>query len=371
MARRARGLRKGTRTMQQQNNSGGQDGSLGTNQPGADGMGVVPRPNAGGGSGIAVGVIMDLVLPLVVSVGLILVGTGLGKVQEVFRPYLLVAGLMGGMLVFVAAPMLGHMRLRARKDELANRRLEMLNESIRGLREQSALSDDARRVLNRQTERTLLCRAIEEDIGAQAWDAATVLCEELSERFGYRADAEEFRARIDLSRAEITERRVSDNIARLDGLIVQRRWDVALREAARIRRLFPDSPRVENLRTRVEAARGVYKQDLERRFLEAAHGGRVEEAMSLLKELDSYLSEQEAEPFREVARGVISKARENLGAQFKLAVQDRQWASAAAVGRRIINEFPNTRMAQEVRSMMDGILVRANQGAASGTGAAT
>ncbi len=315
-----------------------------------------------GGSGALVGVVLDVILPLTLSVGLILFGTGLGDVKEIFRPYLLVAGLVGGMLVFVAAPVLWHMRIRRAGEDLLSRRVESMTDSIRLLRDQSALSDDARRVLNRQTERNLLCRAIEEDIQSQAWDAAMVLCEELSERFGYRADAEEFRARIDLARSEIQERRVSDAIARLDGLIVQRRWDVAIREAARIGRLYPDTPRVENLRQRVESARGIYKQDLERRFLEAAHAARVEEAMTLLKELDLYLSENDAEPFREVARGVISKARENLGAQFKLAVQDRQWATAAGLGRRIINEFPNTRMAQEVRGLMDGILQRANQG---------
>lgn len=329
---------------------------------------AVPRRRE---SGAVLGVVLDLILPLTLSVGLILFGTGLGDVKEVFRPYLLVAGLIGGVMVFLAAPLLWHIRGRRRADELFSRRVEQMGESIRLLRDQSSLSDDARRVLNRQTERNLLCRAIEEDIQAQAWDAATVLCEELSERFGYRADAEEFRSRIDMARSEIQERRVADAIARLDGLIVQRRWDVAVREAARIGRLYPDAPRVENLRQRVESARAVYKQDLERRFLEAAHAARVEEAMSLLKELDGYLSETEAEPFREVARGVISKARENLGAQFKLAVQDRQWPTAAALGRRIINEFPNTRMAQEVRGMMDGILSRANTGAGLAAGAAS
>jgi hypothetical protein len=322
---------------------------------------VVPVRRSGGGGALA-GMVLDLILPLAISVGLILVGTGLGEVKNEFRPFLLLAGLIGGVMVFIAAPMLYHGRARRNAEVLSARRMEGMNESLRLLRDQSSLSDDARRVLNRQTERNLLCRAIEEDISAQAWDAATVLCEELSERFGYRADAEEFRARIDLARSEIQDRRVNDSIARLDGLIVQRRWDVALREAARIGRLFPDAPRVENLRQRVESARGVYKQDLERRFLEAAHGARVEEAMSLLKELDLYLTENEAEPYREVARGVISKARENLGAQFKIAVQDRQWPTAAALGRRIINEFPNTRMAQEVRGLLDGILQRANQG---------
>jgi len=340
---------------------------------GSDQAGEISVPTISGGAsgarrrndGAVVGVILDLILPLALSVGLILFGTGLGNIKEGYRPYLLSAGLIGGMMVFLAAPVLWHLRSRRRGEEMVARRIESMTESLRLLRDQSSLSDDARRVLNRQTERNLLCRAIEEDIQAQAWDAATVLCEELSERFGYRADAEEFRARIELSRSEIQERRVGDSIARLDGLIVQRRWDVALREAARIKRLFPDSPRVDTLRQRVESARGVYKLDLERRFLEANHAGRVDEAMVMLKELDNYLSPDEAEPFREVARGVISKARENLGAQFKIAVQDKQWATAAAIGRRIINEFPNTRMAAEVRGMMDGILSRANQGGVS------
>lgn len=329
---------------------------------------VVPIPAARRrGNGAVVGVVIDLVLPLTLSVGLILLGTGKENVKEEFRPYLLVAGLIGGVMVFLAAPLLWHMRTRRAAEGALARRIDAMTDSLRLLRDQASLSDDARRVLNRQAERNLLCRAIEEDIQAQAWDAATVLCDELSERFGYRADAEEFRARIELARSEIQERRVGDSIARLDGLIVQRRWDVAIREAARIRRLFPESPRVENLRQRVESARAVYKEDLERRFLEATHGGRVEEAMSLLKELDAYLTPQEAEPFREVARGIISKARENLGVQFKIAVRDRQWATAAALGRRIINEFPNTRMAAEVREMMDGILSRANQTGAAST----
>lgn len=249
---------------------------------------------------------------------------------------------------------------RSIEESRIDAQLAEISAAVRRFAEHSVLSDDARRLLNRASERELLVRAIEEDIAAEEWDAATVLCGELAERFGYRQEAEQFRSRIDQARAATTERRVSDAIAQLDGLIVQRRWDAALREAARIRRLFPDSPRVENLRQRVEQARSVYKADLERRFLDAAQENRIEDAMELLKELDGYLTETEAAPYREVARGVIGKARENLGAQFKIAVQDRRWAHAAAIGRRIINEFPNTRMATEVREMMDRILSEAN-----------
>lgn len=234
--------------------------------------------------------------------------------------------------------------------------------AVRHLADEQSLSDDARRVLNRRRERDLLRKAIEEDIAVEDWDAAMVLVKELAERFGYRSDAEEFRTRIETARYQMVERRVEEGIRALDSLIVQLRWTEASAEAARLSRLYPDSPRVEGLRHRVETARQRYKAELERRFLTASESGDVEEALELLKELDGYLSESEAEPYREVARGVIGRARENLGVQFKLAVQDRQWATAAIVGDRIIREFPNTRMAAEIREMIDGIRQRAAMG---------
>lgn len=277
---------------------------------------------------------------------------------------LMVAGIICMLMTAVLWPILRRLHSARQAstggDTATVEKLEQLTEAIQVLTDHASLSTDARRVLNRRAEKDLLCRAIEEDIHAEDWDAAMVLCRELADRFGYRAEAEEFRARIDARRGEAVDRRVSDAIARLDGLIIQRRWDVALREAMRIQRTFPDSHRVETLRQRVEQARAVYKADLERRFLDAAQHEQFDEAMELLKELDAYLTEHEAEPFREVARGVIGKARENLGAQFKVAVRDKQWPRAAALGRRIINEFPNTRMATEVREMLDGILQRAN-----------
>jgi hypothetical protein len=237
--------------------------------------------------------------------------------------------------------------------------IRALRGSVDRLGEYQALSDDARRVLNRVRERELLLRAIEEDITAEDWDAAVVLCEELAGRFGYREDAEQFRQRVELARSATRDRSVGAAIAALDGLIVQRRWDHALSQAASLQRLYPDSDRVTGLRQRVENARDRYKTDLERRFLHAAQGEGVDEAMDLLKELDAYLSETDAGPYRELARGIIGKARDNLGASFKLAVRDRRWRDAAGIGERLIVEFPNTRMAEEVRSMIDGIRDRA------------
>lgn len=313
------------------------------------------------------GILVDHGWALLLALVLILLGVLLASRSPATADLFMAAGLLGIVIVLALAPIAFHLRRNTQQQAINIRKIDNLVSSIHRLGESSMLSDDARRVLNRGAERDMLCKAIEEDIQAQAWDAAMVLCDELAQRFGYRQDAEEFRARIELARSEIQERKVADAIARLDGLIVQKRWDVAAGEARRIQRLFPDSPRVERLRDRVEQARLVYKSDLERRFLDAAQNDRVDDAMSMLKELDAYLTEEEAAPLREAAKGVIGKARENLGTRFKLAVQDRQWAQAAALGRRITAEFPNTRMAQEVRGMMDGILAKANSGEPAAT----
>lgn len=297
-------------------------------------------------------------LALALSVAMVLGGAGVGRATP--NPEARIAGYLGLLLVLTTSP-IAFLLLRTRTAGAvaSGDRLADLERAVVRLGEHAALSDDARRVLNRRRERQLLREAIEEDIAAEDWDAAMVLVKELAERFGYRADAEEFRQRIEHARFETIQRRVNEAISHLDALIVQRRWDQAVVEAARIGRLYPDSPRVEGLRHRVEQARHSYKADLERRFLLAAQGGRIDEAMELMRELDAYLTEAEAEPFREVARGVIGKARENLGVQFKLAVQDRRWTHAAEVGERIIEQFPNSRMAQEVRGMLDSIRARA------------
>ncbi|MGP1310053.1 MAG: hypothetical protein ACTS27_07650 [Phycisphaerales bacterium] len=238
---------------------------------------------------------------------------------------------------------------------------DKIAKAIERLTQEGGLSETAKRILHRKEERRLLRAAIEQDIHDKDYDAALILVRELADRFGYRVDAEEFRERIERARAQNIDREVLQAIENLESMLRERNWSDAFAEAARIQRLFPESHRVQRLRERVEDAKGRYKVDLERRFLLCAQREQIDDAMKLLKELDHYLTEQEAEPFREVARGVIGKARDNLGVRFKLAVQDRAWVDAVDVGERIVAEFPNSQMAAEVREMLDALRERAAQ----------
>lgn len=297
---------------------------------------------------------------LIVSIVVLLMGGGVLGSHP--RESLVTAGLIGLILVLTMAPaalIIAVWVAASPMNQLA-RRLMDVQEAVRVISEQAALSDDARRVLNRSTEREMLRRAIEQDIIEKEWEAAIVLCDELANRFGYRADSEEFRARIEAERFGDLDAATREGFALIDGMLLQRRWDDAAREAARLARLYPQHHRCVEMPAQVAQAKQDYKVEAVRRFQEAAAGERVEEAMALLKDLDVLLSESEALPLRETARSVIARARDLLGAQFREAVDEQDWADAANLAKRIIADFPNSKMAAEARQMLDSILARAN-----------
>ena len=69
-----------------------------------------------------------------------------------------------------------------------------------------------------------------------------------------------------------------------------------------------------------------------------------------------------------MAQNIVLKHRERLSGHFKNAVNDHRWSEAAQVGDLIIAEYPNTKMADEVRSMIDALRVRASQAAVMAQG---
>jgi hypothetical protein len=236
------------------------------------------------------------------------------------------------------------------------RRMLALLESIN---ERMLLSETAKRVAYRREDLEVMRRTIREDISRHQYDAALALIAELAQTYGYLEEAETYRDQIASARTAEQEAKITSAIAQLEDLLARREFDRAARELAKIKRLHPESERVAQLRNRVVQAREQYKQDLEREFLAANERDDVDKAMELLKELDRYLTTEDAEPLREIARGIIGKKRDNLGVQFKIAVHDKEWLRAIRVGEQIISEFPNTRMADEVRSRLDVLRERA------------
>jgi len=230
------------------------------------------------------------------------------------------------------------------------------------------MSDLKKRMIDRSRDREMLRRTIVEDIKSGDYEAALALVDEMAEQFGYVEEAEKYRQQIIDARARQQEQLIEEAIAKIEVICQKYDWDGAKREVDRLRRLFPDDRRIMALPARLQQARDDHKRELERDFLKAAELGDTEKAMVLLKELDTYLSPQEAEAYLETARGVIGQARENLAVRFRMAVSDRDWMDALQAGEHVLREFPNSKMADEVRDMMDVLRERAAGQRAAETG---
>ncbi|MEM1212373.1 MAG: hypothetical protein AAGI68_08755 [Planctomycetota bacterium] len=266
------------------------------------------------------------------------------------------------ILVGLTALVIGAVRwgMYGKNAELAELQAQnrLLYESIN---ERLLLSDTAKRIAYRHEDLALLRRTIQHDIDKHDFDAAMVLVHEIGATYGYLEEAEAFREQINAARTAEIDEKIKQAMAKLDGMLKRHAFDTATVEALKIQRLFPDTPKVADVQQRVARARAEYKEELEQRLIEADERDDVDGAMEIIKQLDSYLTVSEAAKFREVARRVIAKKRENLGTQFELAIHDHEYTRAVRVGEQFIADFPNTRRADEIRGMLDLLRQRAKE----------
>ncbi|MEE2819587.1 MAG: hypothetical protein VX615_03140 [Planctomycetota bacterium] len=224
------------------------------------------------------------------------------------------------------------------------------------------LSDNAKRILYRDRELNLLRKTVEADLHAGDFHAALVHCDQMGTVFGAVEEAEALRLQVQSIIREQHEARIQNEMTNLQTLLDARKWVEAYQFAARLRRLFPESPLLHNIEQLIIDHRTAYRHQLEDKFVEAAKNDNPEMAMKLLIELDRYLTPEEARKFRDTADSVIATYRENLGARFKMAVSDHRWQEAIEFGEAIMSQFPNTKMAEEVKAMIETIQTRISEG---------
>lgn len=223
------------------------------------------------------------------------------------------------------------------------------------------MSENAKRVLFRDRELSVLRNTVQEDIERGEFHSALVVCDQMATVFGAVEESEVLRTKVQTIIHNFHDARICEEVEKLENMLADRKWVEAYQDAARLRRLFPESPQLHGLEQRISDVRIHYRHDLEARFLEAASCENVEQAMKLLRELDGYLTPDEARKFRDTATDVITKYKDTLGARFKMAVSDRRWEEAIEFGEVITQQFPNTKMAEEVQTMLETIRIRAGE----------
>ena len=313
------------------------------------------------------------VLAVVGAVGLAIVGAYafFGEPDRTFNAYLLAFGLIAsaavtGGLSLILWNLLGILMKVEDNSFRSYSVLRDLHENtdkqqieLKRISDSVQLSDFVLAITHRGRERTALRLAINEEIIRGDWEAAYALVEQLAARHGYKNEAARLREEVDQSRARQSQNVLHEAIEQITAHMDAHDWDWARREMDRLVAEHPDSPEVRELPALFAQKRNEHKRRLLKAWDESVQRSEVDNGIALLKQLDQYLTPNEAAALAESARGVFRAKLHNLGVQFSLAVTGQNWEEAYGVGQQIVSEFPNSRMAQEVRDRIHVLAKRA------------
>jgi hypothetical protein len=307
--------------------------------------------------------------PIILFFAFAVFGIGVWVVQRTNggQYSLLVAGcvavfLVLGMWCQALSSHADHQNAQAYLKELidpVNERLQEINVVMNQVSEQQLISERAKGIAFRDNERDALRRAIREEISKKDYEAALVLAHDIERAFGYKQEADRFREEINILRSEEVRKHVAEAMVSIDRECRGEQWNQALREVEKLNTLFPNDPQVMHLPAEIEARRQAQKQSLLDAWNEAVNRHDVDGSIEILRQLDAYLTPAEAESMQETARRVFKDKLQLLGQQFTLAMKDHNWAEAVRIGEMVMAEFPNARMAQEVREKIDQLRQRA------------
>jgi hypothetical protein len=314
-----------------------------------------------------------LVATWVATVGLAIFSISRNPAVDVIVPFIIAIALETVALVWVPivfGMVSAILEIQQATSEIGGRmtRVETLMDdaaaSLKTVADLSTLSDKAKSYIYREHEIEALRETIHHHLMLQDYDAASALITSMEKDFGYIEEAHKLRGEITASRKATMEEKVDASVRRFQEILDRHDWPRAAREAHRMMHLMPNNTRIAQLPAMIDAARIAHKRELLQAYGEAIRKNDVDRSIELLHQLDPYLTPPEAAALQESARGVFRAKLQNLGFQFTMCITDQRWAEAVATGEQIVRDYPNSRMAQEVREKMDLLKARAAAAAA-------
>jgi len=224
--------------------------------------------------------------------------------------------------------------------------LEQINHSTR-------LSEKAKAIAFRDEERQSLREAVFDKLQQHDFDAAYEIINEIDNRPEYKELAEQLRNQADKYRNATDQERISQVIVHIEKLLEDCLWAKASDQIERLIESHPDSEVAKSMRQKLLDCKEDRKRILLAAWDDAVQSQDTDRSLAILKELDMYLTPNEGLALQEAARDVFRTKLHNLGVQFSISVTEKQWALALDIGQRIVSDFPNSKMADEIREKLD------------------
>lgn len=245
-------------------------------------------------------------------------------------------------------------------------RMEQFSVMLNLISEQQLISERAKAVAFRDKDHEALLRATREEMARGQYDAALLLVADMENAYGDRQEAQQLRGEVAQLRDAQIRRIAAEAIAQIDRDCSAEKWDQALDLADRLAATYPGHEMTISLRQQVLQRKDAVKQALLQRWREAVARKDIDGSIDILRQLDIYVTAEEVSQLRDGALEIFKARIERLRERFKKSVQDRIWSEAIEVGQDILADFPTSKLAQEVRDMMDMLQAkRAEESAAA------
>jgi hypothetical protein len=269
---------------------------------------------------------------------------------------------MLGGLVFLSAllamlsrvfKILDALRNNSTKLEEVTGALGKISTELAQINHSTRVSETAKAIAFREADRQSLREAVFDKLQQQDFNGAYEVIDEISKRPEYKELAEQLKTQAGRYHDSTDQERVGQVLAHIEKLLDDGQWARASAQIEGLIKTHPDNEQAKEMRQVLLDKKQQRKGILLAAWDEAVKNQETDRSLGILKELDLYLTPNEGLALQEAARDVFRTKLHNLGVQFAIAVTEKQWAGALEVGQQIVNDFPNSKMSEEIRGKLD------------------
>jgi len=231
--------------------------------------------------------------------------------------------------------------------------LEKISTELTQINHMTRVSETAKSIVFRDADQQSLREAVFDKLQEKDFEGANNLIEQIAQRPEYGELAEKLRTQAEHYHDSTDHERFEQIATHIEKLLDDHHWARASAQIESLIKAHPESERAKALKQSLIEKKQQRKKALLADWDEAVKRQQTDRSLDILKELDFYLTPNEALALQEAARDVFRTKLHNLGVQFAMAVNEKQWVSALDVGQQIINNFPNSRMSEEIRGKLN------------------
>lgn len=246
--------------------------------------------------------------------------------------------------------------LKKIREQLEKNRVE-----LEGIKKNTYMSETAKSIAFRDIDIQVLREAVIDKLHRQDFENTYQLLNEISEQPRYLHLANKLKIQADAYQNATDKERENQIIEHIKKLLEEKQWALASSQIERLIQSFPQSQKALDMRQKLFAKKQERKKVLLTAWDDAVKRQDTDRSLEILRELDLFLTPNEALALQEAARDVFRNKLHGMGVQFSLAVSENRWKHALQVGKQIMDDFPNSRMAQEIKEKKDILEKRVKQ----------